>query len=244
MTMATTETSPQRRLPMETKLKDVFLFRNWDKDDLSYLAMKGRFKHYHHGDIVFEAGKDCDRLLVLMEGQIQLFREQSRTHKVTLHTVKAQALVACAALFLDQCYPASGVVVSATAEVFEYPGDDFLRLLEKRPDLARKMISALAMRLSELADRIETEHTLPAPARLARWLSEQPSAGAANNYRYVALNVPKRSLAEHLGIQPETLSRAIRLLCENGIISRHSKGFIILDSERLLELASGRVALD
>lgn len=240
----TRQTPARRQAPVETRLKELFLFRTWAAEDLLHLAAKGRFRHYQHGEIIFEAGKDCDRLLVLTEGQIQLFRGQSQSHKVTLHTVKAQALVACAALFLDQCYPASGVVVSTTAEVFEYPGDDFLRLLEKRPDLARKMISALAMRLSELADRIEAEHALPAPARLARWLSEQPSAGATNKCRYVALNVPKRSLAEHLGIQPETLSRAIRLLCEKGMISRQAGGFVILDSERLLEFASGRFGLD
>ncbi|MCX7625126.1 MAG: Crp/Fnr family transcriptional regulator [Candidatus Sumerlaeaceae bacterium] len=229
----------RRPEPPDTHLREVFLFRNWALEDLARLASKGRFTLYKCGDIVFESGTDCDRLLVLMEGQIQLFREQPNGHKVTLHTVRAQALVACAALFLDQCYPASGMVASEMAEIFEYPGDDFLHLLERRPDLARKMISALAMRLSELADRIEAEHALLAPARLARWLSEQPSVAGVNNSRYVALNIPKRTLAEHLGIQPETLSRAIRALCEKGVITQQPGGFVILDSEHLLALASG-----
>jgi CRP/FNR family transcriptional regulator len=222
----------------EERLKQIFLFRNWSSEDLQRLASQGRFTRHCKGEVLFHGGTDCDRLLVLVDGQIQMFREQEGRPRVTLHTVKAQALIACAALFLDQCYPASGVVVSPQAEVFEYPGDDFLALLDRRPDLARKMISALAMRLAELADRIEAEHSLPAPARLARWLSEQPSLTREDGKHFVALRSSKQALAAHLGIQPETLSRAIRQLCEQGVIEREGGGFVICDANRLIELSN------
>lgn len=215
--------------PAEQRVRQLFLFRTWGEEDARWLATRGRFVRYRQGEVIFDYGTDCDRLLVLVEGQIQLFREQPDGSRATLHTVKAQALVACAALFLDQSYPASAAVVSPTAEVFEFPGDEFLRLLERRPDLARGMISALAQRLSELADRLEVEHALPAVKRVARWICEQPSSVGKDGIRQIALAMAKRSLAENLGMKPETLSRALRQLTDEGLIAKTRGGLVILD---------------
>ncbi len=220
------------------KIRHVFLFRTWTPEDLEHLAQHGRFVRYKRGTVIFEGGQDCDRLMVLNDGQIQMFREQGDGRRVTLHTVRAQALVACAALFLDQCFPASGIVVSPTAEVFEYPGNDFLKLLESRPDLSRKMISALAGRIAELADRIEANQSLPAVARLARWLSEQRPEIRSNGAKVVILHTTKRNLAATLGMTPETLSRAIRVLVDREIIRMHGQEFRILDPDQLIEMGS------
>ncbi|MGC8739962.1 MAG: Crp/Fnr family transcriptional regulator [Candidatus Sumerlaeaceae bacterium] len=219
-------------------MAELFLFRTWEPEDLAILARKGRFVRYRRGDMVFEGGTDCEHLLVLCDGQIQMFRELEDGRKVALHTVWAPALVACAALFLDQCYPASGLVVSPRAEIFEYPGDEFLQLLERRPDLGRRMISALAKRISELADRIEASQYLTANARLARWLSEQKTALQPDGKQAVVLQMTKRNLAATLGIKPETLSRAIRDLVDANIIAIRKKEFLILDPDRLIEISS------
>jgi len=217
-------------------LRRLFLFRTWKDDDLKPLAQRGRFTTHHEGEILFRAGEECDRLLVLVEGQIEMFRDQ-QGRRVPLHTVRGQALIACAALFLDQCFPASAMVVSPAAEVFQFPGKEFLALLEKRPELARRMISALAQRLSELADRLEAEHALSAVARLARWLGDQPSTVGRDGTRHVTLNMTKRSLAETLGMKPETLSRALRQLIDQQVIRQTDGGFIIADPGRLVELS-------
>ena len=98
-------------------LRRLFLFRTWKDDDLKPLAQRGRFTTHRKGDILFRAGEECDRLLVLVEGQIEMFRDQ-QGRRVPLHTVRGQALIACAALFLDQCFPASAMVVpSAIATI-------------------------------------------------------------------------------------------------------------------------------
>ncbi len=101
------------------------------------------------------------------------------------------------------------------------------------------MISALAQRLSELADRLEVEHSLPAVARVARWLCEQPSSVGKGGIRHVALTMPKHSLAESLGMKPETLSRALRQLCDEGLIDKTRGGLVILDPGGLVKRSEG-----
>lgn len=225
------------RMPPRERVAELFLFRNWGSGDLDWLARQGRFTKHRKGAVLFEAGEPCEKLLVLVDGQVQMFRRQPDGKRIPLHTVRAEALIACAALFLDRCYPASALVVSRMAEVFELAGRDFLALLERRPDLARKMISALATRLAELADRLESEHGLSAAARLARWLSEQRATTRQDSSRFIALQTTKRALADQLGMTPETLSRTIRHLVEHGAIRATRGGFLVVDSDRLLELA-------
>jgi len=222
--------------PIE-QLARLFLFRTWNREDLAWLLRSGSFVTVARGIELFKEGESCDKLIVLVEGHVQMYRTHPNGQKIPLHVVRGQALIACAALFLDQCYPASGIVVSPTATVFEYPGAVFLDLLEKRPDLARKMISALAMRIGELADRLEAAQSLSAVARLGRWLSEQPSSVDKGGKRTIKVQTTKRILAETLNMKPETLSRAFHELETQGIIARRAEGFVILDPDKLVEIS-------
>jgi len=124
------------------------------------------------------------------------------------------------------------------AEVFQFPGEEFLELLERRPDLSRRMISALAQRIGELADRIENDYTLNALGRVARWLSDQPSNIMSDGARCVTLPMTKKRLAENLGMKPETLSRALRMLLDERVIAKSKQGFIVLQPTKLIELSN------
>lgn len=210
------------------------LFRGWDAADLARVAAMSRVVQPRRGATLFFEGASCDALFLLMEGRVQLYRITPDGREVALHEVGKGAVVACAALFLERSFPANGRVVSPDAELVLVSGAIFLDLLAQRPDLSRRMIAALAMRLSELADRLEQQGTKPARQRLAAWLLDQPSAPGAGGAREVRVDGTKRDLAASLGMTPETFSRMLAQLAAEGAIATRGRTIRILDQKRLL----------
>ena len=120
------------------------------------------------------------------------------------------------------------------AQLIRLEGGPFLRLLEARPDLARKMMAALAMRISHLASCIESRSTQPAAGRLAGYLLEQPTSRDNAGRRVVRIEGNKKSVAADLGITPETLSRSLKKLTQQGLIAVRGRQITLLDTDGLI----------
>jgi len=209
------------------------LFHAWEAADLARVAAMSRVVQARRGTTLFFEGAPCEALFLLMEGRVQLYRITPDGREVALHEVGKGSVVACAALFLGKSFPANGRVVSAQAELVLVSGNTFLDLLAQRPDLSRRMIAALAMRLSELADRLEQQGTKPARQRLAAWLLDQPSTPGPGGAREVRVDGTKRDLAASLGMTPETFSRMLAQLAADGAIATRGNTIRILDLKRL-----------
>ena len=230
------------------ELAQLFLFRGWDAADLAGVAAYAEGWRRRKGDLLFLEGEEARHLFVLAEGRVEMFRIRPDGGEVTLHVLAAPALVACAALFLDRAYPANARVISGEARLVAVPGGPFLGLLDLRPDLARRMIAALAGRIAELANSLDSRGGRSAPARVAGWLMAQPAEKAgvggttrAGAGRAGAVEIPssKRALATTLGMTPETLSRALARLRADGVIEVVGRRVEIADPAALALVAEG-----
>ena len=218
-------------------LREVFLFEGWNEEDLTRLARFGRPAAAAKGDLLFLQDDPCSNLYVLLEGKVQMFRTMRDGREATIHVLQPVDLVACAALFLDMSFPASARVVSGAARLIRLEGGPFLKMLEARPDLARKMIAALAMRISHLASCIESRMVQPAVGRVAGWLLEQPTSRDSAGRRVVRVEGNKKSVAADLGITPETFSRSLRKLTEEGLIAVRGRAITLLDTGGLIRVS-------
>ena len=71
-----------------------------------------------------------------------------------------------------------------------------------------------------------------AVSRVASWLADEGPRG-------VTLSLPRRVIADLLGMRPETLSRALATLTQRGAIETTRTTLRITDADRLLEAANG-----
>ncbi len=218
---------------LEEALAGSFLFRAWGAEDLKRVAAFSRMETFTRGTILFQHGSACGELFLLLRGRAQLLRVTAEGREVTLHELGPGALVACAAMFLGREYPATARVVSREAALVRLRGEPFLRLLAERPDLSRKMIAALALRIGELADRLETRSSKPALARFSAWLLEQPSVPDEDGARRVKLTQSRKALAAGLNMTPETFSRCQSALAREGVIRIERRALAILDAPAL-----------
>ena len=106
--------------------------------------------------------------------------------------------------------------------------------------MARRLIAGLAREVHTLAVNTHGLMHKDAPARFAQWLVDRCQASAENeNGGVVKLVERKRDIASQLAITPETLSRVMRSLTRQGVISVAGYTVQVADVEALRKVAAG-----
>ena len=127
------------------------------------------------------------------------------------------------------------------AAVVELPCDLLEARLAEHPDLAHRLIQALAREVQALTVNTHELMHKDAPARLAQWLFQrcEPLEGVAGaaGQAVVTLHERKRDLASQLAITPETLSRLMRSFMRQGVIEVSGYSVRVIDPQALGRLA-------
>ena len=129
------------------------------------------------------------------------------------------------------CVPhAQDAQALSTATVVHLPCAALRAVFERAPALSQRMVVSLAREVRGLALASQALLHQDAPARLAAWLMAlcRP-AGPEAIHGQVALPMRKRDIASQLAITPETLSRLMRSLADQGVIRVEGYTVHVLD---------------
>jgi len=180
------------------------------RESLSLLAMP---RHLEAEAMLFQEQEPCTGFFVLVEGAIQLTRVGTTPGACpTLAVVTPVNSFAEAALFEGGAFPATATAVKPS-RVYHFPKGPFLAAMRGDPDLAMAIIHAQAVWLHRLIHKVEQLTGSDSSNRLRTWLRENIPAGDS-----LALPVTKKTLAAQLGMTPETLSRGLRALQDQGAL--------------------------
>lgn len=129
------------------------------------------------------------------------------------------------------CVPhAQDAQALSAATVVQMPCTALRAVFERAPALSQLMVVSLAREVRGLALASQALLHQDAPARLAAWLmSLCRPAGPEASHGQVALPMRKRDIASQLAITPETLSRLMRSLADQGVIRVEGYTVHVLD---------------
>lgn len=212
-------------------LAKSLLFSGLKEDDLRALLAIAKIRRYAAHEIVFSEGEEGHGFFVVAEGLVEIYKLGSDGRKQTIHIFGPGEPFGEVVVFEGKRFPANAEAIRPT-EVIYFPRDGFLTSLRERPDLALRMLGLMARRLRELAVLVESLSLKEVTARLAAHLFFLYQKGGKE---VLQLQVSKGQLASLLGTVPETLSRALRRLSEEGLIEVRGKEILILDPDRLLQ---------
>jgi CRP/FNR family transcriptional regulator len=210
--------------PAETlaDLRAAQLFTQLDDAQLGAFAGLARRQDLPEGSTIFLQGDPADAFFLLAEGRVKVFKMLRDGRTATVRHVEPGHTFAEAALF-HEAYPSSTETMTS-CRLYRFGADETLALLRADPEVAVRLLSAMAHLLGLLNRRVE-ELLLPVPARLARYLiglaDEQlgiTADDAPSSPRVVRLTTSKRELAARLGTVPETLSRTFDRLKRGEVI--------------------------
>ena len=118
--------------------------------------------------------------------------------------------------------------------VYAIPSNAYRAILEKSTEYCFRLLADLSVRLHHKLQELDHLAQQNASFRLTRYLINQLPAGNDNEV-VIDLNIPKQVLASKLSIKPESFSRLLSSLAQQGILTVEKKRIIIHDAEKLRE---------
>jgi len=213
-------------------LKTCPFFAGLSDDDIEALMGIARVRESSRGELLFSDGEKAVGFFVVLDGKVKVYKLSPEGKERILHIIHPGGTFAEAAIFADGLYPAYAEPLQ-TSKLLFLPKEGFLNLLMDNGRISINMIAGLSKFLRQFANQIEDLTFKDVPSRLARYLMVL-SEGAKES---VELPISKSQLASNLGTVSETLSRTLRKLSEDELISVSGKKVEILDFGRLEELA-------
>jgi CRP/FNR family transcriptional regulator len=190
-------------------LDKVGIFSHLTPLQRTQIEQIGIIRHYGDGEIVFYEGDESSYFHFLIEGEVSIFKTTASTETMLIHRFRAPSLIAEVATLKQIPYPASCESTQPSV-ILKIARDPFLKLLQNDPSLSLALISSLTQKISALELSLQRHSAPNALAKVARLIREDRDA-----FR----RLKGIDIARLIGITPETLSRMLKKLKSEGIIT-------------------------
>lgn len=215
-------------------LRKTRLFFHLPPEDLSRLREISTLRRYAKRGAVFREGDRADGFYVVVSGSVKVFKLSEDGKEQVLHILEAGQSFAEATIFEGGKYPASAEAL-VDSDLLFLPKGPFLDLLEKNPKMALRMLGTLSGWLKRMTDLVENLSLRDVEARLVFFVAEEMKRRglALRDGAVYEIPVSKSVLASRLGTVPETFSRTLKKLQEEGKIRVRGSRIRILRADSL-----------
>lgn len=200
------------------------LFGELEPLELEALARAAEKREFARDEVIFAAHEPADGLYVLASGRVKVCVSSSGGKELILATLGPEQFFGEMAL-LDNEPRSASVIAQLPTVAFRIRRDDFDRLLEHHPTIARKLMKELSLRLRRSNAQMESLATLDVVGRLARYfidLARQHGQILGNGW--VAVRRPThQDIANSIGTSRETVTRLINDLEQRGLVVNEGK---------------------
>jgi CRP/FNR family transcriptional regulator len=189
---------------------------------------------YGKSEVIFRDGDPAPGVFVVASGLVRVFKLAPSGKEHVLHLAGPGTTFAEVAVLGNFPCPAFAEALEETLCVL-LPVEPFMRALREDHQLSLQILSSMAMWVKSLVSLLEDIVLRDAAGRVAGYLLQaQPAQGAA-----VSLPSLKKHIASHLNLTSETLSRTLRQLRDERLISETDAGLVIHDARGLQQVAEG-----
>ncbi|HYN79740.1 MAG TPA: Crp/Fnr family transcriptional regulator [Lamprocystis sp. (in: g-proteobacteria)] len=203
------------------------------RGELDRVAESAVRVHLDEGQWLFSQGDPARRFYLVLQGQMRLFRISPEGAEKIIEIVSPDQTFAEALMFLNAPrYPVCAAALAPT-DLIGIDAHAFAAMLRESVDTCFVVMGTLSRRLRGLIGEIDNLTLHTAKSRVARYLLTR----VADDQHGFALEVPKGVLASRLSITPETLSRVLKQLTQEGLCSVHGAQVTITDHAGLTALA-------
>ncbi|MBW2064351.1 MAG: Crp/Fnr family transcriptional regulator [Deltaproteobacteria bacterium] len=209
------------------------LFHGLPEDQIEDLAGIVVDNTFHKGQVIFSEGDEGNGFYVVISGRVKIFKLSPDGKEQILHLFERGEPFGEVAVFAGEKFPANAEAIEES-RIFFFPRHSFSQLIAKNPSIALNMLAILSRRLRRFANLIDDLSLKEVPGRLAAYLlflSDEKGS------KTLHLNITKSQLASLLGTIPETLSRILGKMTQQGLIKTDGRRIEILDPTGLEELA-------
>lgn len=195
-------------------LKKTPIFEDLSDDAVLACVADGHVRVFDRKTTLFVKGEPADRFYLILDGWVKLTRQSMDGSESVISVLTAGDTFAEAAMFSQGGFPVNAVVVEQS-RLLVIPSTSVFRCLRENTEYALNIMGSMSRHMRRLVRQIEQLSVKSATERLAIFLLEMCD-GKDGSVR-LSLPIEKTLLAGRLGMQPETLSRSLAKLKEDGV---------------------------
>lgn len=217
-------------------LNNVPLFQGLPEPSLKKVEGVFMEKDFSKGQNIFIEGSESAGFYIIVKGRVKVYKLSPEGKEQILHIVGPRELLGAVSAFAGNPYPAHADAMEKTKALF-FLQKDFMSLVSKEPAVVMNMMANLAMRLQHFTRMIEDLSLKEVPGRLAAYFLYLCERKGCSDI--VEIDISKGQLASLLGTIPETLSRILRRLSEQGVLEVTGRKIRLIDKKALKDIING-----
>lgn len=198
------------------------------------LIAQSHEQQYGAGELLIRQGQPAERFFLVLKGRVKLYRISADGQEKVVEIIQAGQTFAEAVMFMQRSeYPVCAETLE-TVQLISFPNRLMLTLLEENPQSCLYLLGHMSIRLHQRLGELETLTLQNATQRFALYLIQQLEDRSQETVD-IELPLPKRLIAARLSMQPETLSRIMARLNQEGFIEMRGRNIHIPSIKNLLE---------
>jgi CRP/FNR family transcriptional regulator, cyclic AMP receptor protein len=196
------------------------VFADLSQRELDEVAQVAVPRTWQRGEVIFREGDPGDTCYLLRSGAVLLTREHQDGRMIALAELRAGGMFGELAMFRGETRSATAEAIEETMAV-ALLAPDVQRLIRRNPDIAYKLLAALAERVRRTTERLLQQSFQTVAGRVAGALLAQSIARQAEGApeRDVLIKATQAEIAQLAGTSRESASRFLATLERAGVVS-------------------------
>ncbi len=212
-------------------LHQLYLFRGLSEENLEKIVCSLRVQRLPDGQWLYREGDKASRFYVLRKGQVALFRQSPEGRESVIAIVGLDEVFGEELLVLEDARHDVHAKAIGPCTLLSLDRRTFRSLLKDSIELCQRVMTTLHRRQQMLLDHIERLTLHDATQRLIAYLLDRTDG--EDGPKRLRLSIPKSTLASHLSIQPETLSRIFTRLKDCQHLRQEGDDLVLFETEDL-----------
>lgn len=209
-------------------LKSIPLFSELTNAELDLIASNVREQRYPRGSIVFYEGDPGDFLMVVLKGKVKVILLGEGGQEIILAMLRTRDFFGEMAI-LESAPRSATVMTVEPSEFLCLDQKSFTDLLQEQPSISMKILKHLSERLRQADEQIRSLAMFDIYGRIAQCLLRLgETQGKRLDGKLVITDRPAfQELSHMIGCSRETVSRAMKVLQEDGYLTVTRKDITI-----------------
>ncbi len=210
----------------------VPIFNHLEGEQMEEVMKVTKSFSYKKGEVLYREGDSSASLYIVSKGKIKIYRLSESGKEQLVRILNPGDFTGELALFRESIHEAYAEAMSDT-DVCMISRNDLQEFLLKYPTISLKILSEFSNRLETSEKQTTRFATEKVDTRIALFLAE--CLDGEDGSMEIELPMSKKDLASYLGTTPETISRKLADLEDEGFIrQKASRRIEILDLDGLL----------
>jgi CRP/FNR family transcriptional regulator len=210
---------------MAIQIKDIPLFKDLSGDELAQAGECLIEKSFKKGETLFMEGSACERVFIVREGRVRVFRGSSAGREQTLETLGPGDTCACHPGPEKQNCSSSATAMTP-CRVWYLSREHFARLVRSNQKVSQALLRIFSQKLRCFGALIEDISLKNTKQRLIKFLLD---AGSGPD----GLSMTREEIAQRTGMVRETVARHLAELKSAHLVALEARRIVLLNKAGL-----------